>query len=106
MMAHPFISVMAHLKGEGSFWYRLTRRTQQWRTVLKGHQALVGYRPEDPFHPPPEWKLQPGVFAVTDTLGHGLMTPEEADQAYWFYVRNQSAFLDWIIVMRAIRTLR
>ena len=106
MVGHPFISVMAWIKGEASFWHRLAQRTRRWPEVLRGRQALVGYRPDDPFHPPPEWKLQPGVFAVTDTLGRMLMTPEEADQAYWFYVRNQSAFLDWIIVMRAIRTLR
>ena len=106
MTAHPFISVMAHFTGERSFWDGLARRTQQWRKVLAGRQALVGYRTDDAFIPPPEWKLQPGVFTVTDTLGRHLMTPEEAEQAYWFYVRNQSAFLDWIILMRAIRTMR
>ncbi len=106
MAGHPFASLMAWFQGEESFWHRLAQRTRLWPEVLKGRQSLVGYRPADPFHPPPEWKLQPGVFAVTDTLGRSLMTPEEADQAYWFYVRNQSAFLDWIIVMRAIRALR
>ena len=107
MGAHPFIRLMAWFKGERSFWDYLAQRTQQWRAVLAGRQALVGYRVDDPFTPPPEWKLQPGVFTVTDTLGRRLMmTPEEAEQAYWFYVRNQSAFLDWIIVMRAMRMMR
>ncbi len=106
MTAHPFISLVARLQGERSFWDGLARRTRQWREVLAGRHALVGYRTDDAFIPPPEWKLQPGVFTVTDTLGRHLMTPEEAEQAYWFYVRNQSAFLDWIILMRAIRTMR
>ena len=106
MVAHPFISLMARFKGAESFWGLLAQRTRQWAEVLAGRRALIGTRADDPFHPPPEWKLQPGVFAVTDTLGRRLMTAQEADQAYWFYVRNQSAFLDWIILLRAIRTLR
>ncbi len=106
MVVHPFVSVMARFKGAQSFWGHLVHRTKQWRDVLAGRRALIGLRPDDPFDPPPEWNLELGVFAVTDTLGRRLMTAEEADQAYWFYVRNQSAFLDWIILLRAIRTLR
>ena len=103
---HPVASVAARLTGSGSYWKALADRTRLWPDVLKGRLPLIGYNPEEVFTPPSEWQLKPGVFAVTDTLGPRLRRPrEEVEQAYWYYVRNQSAVLDWIIAVRAIRTL-
>ena len=105
-LVHPVVSVAAKLTGRNSYWHTLSKRTRLWRDVLAGRLPLVGYNPEEAFTPPAEWQLKPGVFAVTDTLGPRLRRPpEEIEQAYWYYVRNQSAVLDWIIAVRAVRTL-
>ncbi|MFQ5569785.1 MAG: glycosyltransferase, partial [Rhodothermales bacterium] len=106
LFLHPPVWMMGRLAGRASFWGRLAARTKQWPAVLTGRRALVGYHPDDPFQPPPEWDLHPGVFAVTDTLPSPAPTDEEINQAYWFYVRNQSAFLDWTLLIRAVRMLR
>ena len=103
---HPFVRALAALSGEASFWHRLAQRTRQGPAVLLGRRALVGYHSDDTFQPPPEWDLQPGIFAITETLTPTTATPDDISEAYWFYIMNQSAFLDWTILMRAIRNLR
>ena len=100
---HPFIRGLAALSGQASFWDRLAQRTRQGLAVLVRRRTLVGYHPEDTFRPPPEWDLQPGIFAITETLTPTTATPEDISEAYWFYIMNQSALLDWTILMRAIR---
>ena len=105
LLIHPAVWGLARLTRTGSFWNRLALRTRQWPAVLTGRRALIGYHPDEAFCPPPEWDLLPGVFTVTETQPTPTLTPEAANQAYWFYVRNQSAFLDWVILMRAIRNL-
>ncbi len=105
LLLHPFVALAARLAGPASFWSRLAGRTRQMPAVLAGRRALVGYHEDDAFRPPPEWDLQPGVFAVTDMLPAARPSREEASQGYWFYVRNQSAFLDWTIVVRTLRAL-
>ena len=106
LVLHPFIRGLAALSGEASFWDHLAQRTRQGPAVLAGRRALVGYHPDETFHPPPEWDLQPGVFAITETLTPSTTTAEDVSEAYWFYIMNQSAFLDWTILMRTIRNLR
>ncbi len=100
-MVNPIICRLAHRAGKGSVWSAIAQRTSQWKDVLAGRRHLVGYFHDDGFDPPTEWQLQPGVFSVTETGGR--MTAEEAERAYWFYVRNQNAVLDWIVMVRAIR---
>ena len=100
--AYPFVASVARLRG--GKWSTLMRRTRLWPQVLLGKRPLVGFRGSDSYVPPPEWGLEEGVFAVTDALDPG--EDNAAEQAYWYYVRNQSAVLDWIIVMRAIRLMR
>ena len=100
-MVNPMICRLARLAGKGSVWSALAQRTSQWKDVLAGRRHLVGYFHNDGFDPPAEWQLRPGVFAVTETGSR--MTAEEAERAYWFYVRNQNAVLDWIVMVRAIR---
>lgn len=103
---HPFVSLGRGLFGPRSFWATLEKRTSLWHDVLTGRKALVGYRDSDAFEPPEEWHLEKGVFAVSETLGPRLRRPpEEIEQAYWYYVRHQSALLDWIIAFRAIRAM-
>lgn len=103
---HPFVRLGSRIFGAQSFWAALEERTCHWRDVLTGQMALVGYRQDGVFLPPAEWQLGPGVFAVSETLGPRLRRPtEEIEQAYWYYVRHQSALLDWIIAFRAIRAM-
>lgn len=105
-VAHPIIALLARGRHERSFFRLLAERTCQWQHVIAGRRPLVGYRREDGFLPPPEWQLEPGVFAITETKGRRLrMAPQEAERAYWYYVRNQSAFLDWMIVVQSIRLM-
>jgi hypothetical protein len=105
LLLYPFVGLLALVAGKDSRWRRLAAKMRRLPAVLAGHLALVGYHPEEAFRPPPEWNLRPGLFAVTDTLPTTHPTPEELNQAYWFYVRNQSAFLDWTLLWHAIRTL-
>ncbi|HMB91223.1 MAG TPA: hypothetical protein VKP65_10275, partial [Rhodothermales bacterium] len=105
LLLYPFVGLLALVTNEDSRWRRLAAKMRRLPAVLAGHLALVGYHPEEDFRPPPEWNLRPGLFAVTDTLPTTHPTPEEMSQAYWFYVRNQSAFLDWTLIWHAVRTL-
>lgn len=104
---HPLISAAARLRSPSPFWRSLAARTRQWPAVLVGRRSIVGYRSGDDYVPPVEWRLREGVFTVTEALDRNrIVRPEEAEQAYWYYVRNQSAFLDWIIVLRAVRLMK
>ncbi|MDX1547063.1 MAG: glycosyltransferase [Rhodothermales bacterium] len=103
LLVHPFAAGVARLGGRRSRAARLVARTRQLPAVLAGRRALVGRRADEPFAPPPEWDLRPAVFAVPETLAVPDPTPEEIRQAYWFYVRNQSAFLDWTLMLRVLR---
>ncbi|MDE2958009.1 MAG: glycosyltransferase [Bacteroidota bacterium] len=103
---HPFVRLGRRILGPQSFCAALETRTRLWRAVLTGQMALVGYRDDGAFRPPAAWQLEQGVFAVSETLGPRLRRPpEEIEQAYWYYVRHQSALLDWIIAFRAIRAM-
>ncbi|MCY4206135.1 MAG: glycosyltransferase [Bacteroidetes bacterium] len=101
---HPVILLISKLAGPQSRWARRSERTRQWRTVLLGKRSLIGFDEEGDFIPDPEWQLRSGVFAVSEMLGPRLKRPpEEIEHAYWYYVRNQSAAMDWMIAARALR---
>ena len=101
---HPFVSLLSRISGPQSRWFRRYERTRQWIMVLSGKRSLIGYHEEDEFTPLPEWKLPHGVFSVSEMLGPKLKRPhEEIEQAHWYYVRNQSAVMDWMIAVRALR---
>ncbi len=103
-LIHPAVSLLCRIAGSRSRWARIHDRTRQWSAVLVGKRSLVGFNEGDEFVPAPEWQLRPGVFAVSEMLGPRLTHPsEEIEQAYWYYVRNQSAALDWLIAARALR---
>ena len=104
-MIHPAILLIARIAGTHSKWSRRSERTRHWRAVLLGKRSLIGFHEDDEFIPAPEWKLQSGIFSVSEMLGPPLKRPsEEIEQAYWYYVRNQSAVMDWLIAVRALRT--
>jgi O-antigen biosynthesis protein len=70
--------------------------------VLLGRKALVGYDEKLEFLPPEGWRMKPGVFSVVDSLLPPAKS-EELNRAYWFYVQNQSASMDWDIIHGSIR---
>lgn len=101
---HPIVWLAARMAGPRSRWMRRSERIRQWRAVLRGQLPLIGFHEGSEFVPPAEWQLQPAVFAVSEMLGPNIRRPtEEIEQAYWYYVRNQSALLDWFIAIRALR---
>lgn len=103
LLIHPFLVGAARLKGPESNAARLAGKTRMLPGVLSGRLRLVGYAEAAGYRPPSEWNLHPGVFSVHDAVE----LPEgDVASAYWFYVRNQSASLDWDIVMRSLRLLR
>ncbi|WP_457652397.1 glycosyltransferase [Rhodocaloribacter sp.] len=105
LLAHPFVWAAARLAGPRSFAARLAHRTRRMPAVLAGRRALVGFRPEDPFRPPPEWDLPPAVFSIAETLRLTDPAPKELNRAFWFYVSRQSASLDWDILVRSLRNM-
>ena len=106
-LVHPLVLIASRLGSAKAFWRVLGERTRQWPDVLTGQSALVGFRKRDRFVPPKEWGLRPGVFAVTDSMGpRGSGKAYDTEQVYWSYVRRQSAWVDWLIVVRAVRLLR
>lgn len=103
-LIHPGVSLMSRISGPHSRWARRYERTRQWTGVLRGKRSLIGFDEREEFTPAPEWQLQPGVFSASEMLGPRLThQPEEIEQAYWYYVRNQSAVMDWLIAVRALR---
>ena len=105
-LIHPGVLLISKIAGPHSRWARRYERIRQWTAVLLGKRSLIGFDERDEFVPAPEWKLQTGVFAASEMLGPRLKRPpEEIEQAYWYYVRNQSAVMDWLIAVRALRGL-
>lgn len=104
-IVHPVVLLLSKLSGPHSRWTHRRERTRQWTAVLRGERSLIGFDDQTAFVPPAEWQLQPGVFAVSEMLGPRLKRPSaEIEQAYWYYVRNQSAVMDWLIAVRALRS--
>ena len=106
LILHPVVKLLAWRSRHPRFYQLLGERTKQMPAVLRGHTALIGYSPGETPTPPPEWNLKPGVFAITDTFQDPRSHPEEKHRTYWFYFRNQSASLDWDLLVRSIDILR
>jgi len=103
VILHPAIALSARVAGRHSYAAWMARRTRGMVGVLRNERALVGYRTDDPYRPPDEWGLQPGVFSIVDALGADTTGIKELNRAYWFYVSHQSASLDWSILVRSLR---
>ncbi len=105
-LIHPAVFLISKIAGPHSRWARRYERIRQWPVVLLGKRSLIGFDERDEYIPASEWKLQTGIFAASEMLGPRLKRPpEEIEQAYWYYVRNQSAVMDWLIAVRALRGL-
>ncbi len=103
---HPLVWLAARLGPVRPFWEGFSKRTRRWPEVLVGRAAVVGYHTDEVFDPPGEWPLKPGIFAVTESLGtRAAQQDSGVEQVYWSYVRRQSAAVDWLIVLRAVRAL-
>jgi hypothetical protein len=102
-LVHPFVAAAARLSGPVSRAACLAERTRVLPDVLRGSRSLVGYADDRAYRPPPEWNLQPGVFTVADAVDFCDDDTDAIATAYWFYVRNQSASLDWDIMIRSLR---
>ncbi|MEM1041559.1 MAG: glycosyltransferase [Bacteroidota bacterium] len=99
-LLHPLIRLGVRFRPHGRL-RRLAAATARMPSVLAGRRALIGYDAAQA-HPPKAWGLRPGVVSILDTL---VAPPEdivEAHRAYWFYARNQSAALDFEILLRAL----
>lgn len=103
---HPIISAVAIARGRDSFFARLAVRTSKFVGVILGKRSLIGYDPNGRYLPPNEWGLKDGVFVVGEAVDLTDAGRDEIGAAYWFYVRNQSASLDWDIVLRSLKRLR
>ncbi|MEM1115831.1 MAG: glycosyltransferase family 2 protein [Bacteroidota bacterium] len=100
LLVAPLLALAARLRPTRR-WTRLGAVAAQMPAVLAGRRALVGYAPEAP-HPPPAWGLPPGVVSVLDTRRPRPTSIAEVHRAYWFYARNQSAWLDAEILLRVL----
>ena len=101
---YPLVTLIARA---GSF-PRLTalrERLRQFPAVLAGRLTLVGRRAGRLEPLPDDLDVPPAVFDVTEALAAASLDAREARRAYTFYVRNQSASLDWSILVRAVRHL-
>ena len=106
LLLHPFVAAAARIAGDESAAERWATRSRQLPAVLRGERSLVGFDPKTDYIPPEEWGLKAGVFAIDDALEIADVGREEIGAAYWYYVRNQSASLDFDIIFRSLRGLR
>lgn len=103
ILIHPILSAAAALGGEGSRAARIAEKTRKLPGVLSGRYGVVGYDADRSYRPPDAWGLKPGVFPVSDAVDFVEAEDGDIGAAYWFYVRNQSASLDWDIVMHSLQ---
>ncbi len=104
LLLYPVIALAAAFSREGTIWMRLKEKVGSCWDVARGEMALVGYDPELAYRPPREWRLKPGAFSITDTMAHRTDPSTDLQQAYWFYMQNQSASTDWDIMLRSLRS--
>lgn len=104
LLFYPLISAIAAVARDKTTWINLKRKVRLFWKVLSGERALVGYNPELASLPPREWRLKPGVFSVSDTMGQLPDSPTDLQQVYWFYMQHQSASTDWDIMLRSLRS--
>ena len=105
LVIYPLVAAAAAASAGESLPVRIRGKLSQLTGVIRGRLALVGYNSGRDYIPPDEWGLRPAVFAVDEAIDL-CATREEIGAAYWFYVRNQSASLDWDIIVRSLRQLR
>jgi hypothetical protein len=90
-------------RGRGAVgWKRRRALLSGLTSVFSGRRALVGFDPTGRVKPPAEWGIEPGLFCVIPDAAVGLLSDAELGEAYWMYVRNQSAALDAGIVWRRL----
>jgi hypothetical protein len=103
LLSYPIVSGAARLGSPRMVVLR--QRLRELPTVLAGQRTLVGRRPDAASdETASEVELPPAVFDVTDALAGQAPDPSDRRRIYSFYIRNQSASLDWSILMRALRT--
>ena len=71
--------------------------------VLFGRMSWVGCSEEHFPLIPGTWRLQKGVFSITNTLTIRELDNDDLTRAYWFYVTHQSPGLDADIMIRSLR---
>lgn len=98
---HPVLRLVVRLRPDAVRLRRIAATTARLPGVLSGRRALIGFDPSGP-HPPAAWGLRPGLISILDTLPERPSDIVEAQRAYWFYARNQSAALDFEILFRAL----
>ena len=101
LAAYPIVALLA---GAAPRWAPLRDRLRRLPDVLTGARGLVGYDPERAATPAVTAALPPGVFCVTDVLPP-TATAADLEAAYHFYIRNESAALDWGVLWRSARSL-
>lgn len=106
IILHPLWVFFGRLSGRQSLPSRIAQRTRELPAVLRGRKSLIGYDPDTGFIPPEEWGLKEGVFVVESALELTELGRDDIGAAYWFYVRNQSASLDWDIILRSLKRRR
>lgn len=79
------------------------RRTIRFARVLFGGLPLIGLDPADQHLASKELPLAVGAFSIVDALDDNVAI-EDRVSAYQFYLSNESAQLDWDIMMRSIRS--
>lgn len=84
---------------------RTNQRTMKFMRVLLKGLPLIGVDESDKHFTGAELPLSVGAFSIVDALDETVAL-EDRLSAYRFYLTNESAQLDWDIMMRSIRTGR
>ena len=79
------------------------RKLRWLPAVISGQMSLVGCSEEHLTVIPESWRLQKGVFSITNTFATRELDIDDLTRAYWFYVTHQSPGLDADIMIRSLR---
>ncbi len=102
IFAHPVVSLAARIT-RNPWLNGLARYTRKMPQVLVGRLSLVGYTDRDDGSVAEEYDLRPAVFSVAEAASTGSDARLERPSVYWFYARNQSAALDWDILIKSLK---
>jgi len=92
-------------------WLRKTSLDElpQFLNILKGEMSVVGPRPEMPFmvkgYEAWQWKrfdVKPGLTGLWQILGRKDLPLSENIEYDFYYINNQSLFLDFVIILKTI----
>ncbi|SHK59976.1 glycosyltransferase [Rhodothermus profundi] len=100
----PVLKGLACLTGQPGLT-RLAQRLKFLPEVLRGRRALVGCQPAEEPLLPPAWGIRPGLFAVSEARPIPPRTPEDIRQLYAYYMQQRTAWLDLVLLFRAIRQI-